>query len=110
MDKLHTEAEISFRFLRLDKLQAYTLEREIFGASHNKQSNNHDYCGYAPLTKQNLDDINDYFVRQRIEIEQCDIFISVNSPLETNIIDIPAIVNRMLKYIDCKLTFSFTVK
>ena len=108
MENLNTEAEISFRFLSLDKLQAYTLEREILGATHKKHDKNNCYLGYVPLTKQNFDDINDYYVRQRIDIGACDIFVSLNAESDTNIVDIPAIVNRMLKYIDCKLTFSFT--
>lgn len=109
MENSNTEAEISFRFLSLDKFQAYTLEREILGSTHRKHFKNSCYVGCVPLTKQSLDDINDFYVRQRIEIDECDIFVSVNSESDTNIIDIPVIVNRMLKYIDCKLTFSFTV-
>ena len=109
MENLNTAVEISFRFLSLDKLQAYTLEREILGSSYKQHDKNNCYLGYVPLTKQNFDDINDYYVRQRIEIEECDIFVSVNSESNTDIVDIPTIVNRMLKYIDCKLTFSFTL-
>jgi len=105
----NTKAEISFRFLRLDKMQAYTIEREILGATREHQIENNCYIVCVPLTTNNLDDINDYYVRQRIEIAACDIFVSVSSKSGTNISDIPEIVNRMLKYIDCKLTFSFTV-
>ncbi|WNC72106.1 hypothetical protein RGQ13_18600 [Thalassotalea psychrophila] len=109
MENSNTEAEISFRFLSLDKFQAYTLQREILGSTYKEQLKNNCFVGYVPLTKQNLDDINDYYVRQRIEIDECDIFVSVNSASDTTIISIPVIVNRMLKYIDCKLTFSFSV-
>ena len=105
----NTKAEISFRFSRLDKMQAFTLEREILGASREHQVENNCYLVCVPLTDNNLDDINDYYVRQRIAIEACDIFVSVSAESGTNTADIPAIVNRMLKYIDCKLTFSFTV-
>ncbi len=103
------KAEVSFRFTRLDKMQAFTLEREILGSSWEHLVENNCYLVCVPLTANNLDDINDYYVRQRIEIEACDIFVSVSSDSGTNTFDIPAIVNRMLKYIDCKLTFSFTV-
>ncbi|MFT5852369.1 MAG: hypothetical protein ACI87J_002345 [Colwellia sp.] len=104
-----TKTEISFRFNRLDKMQAFTLEREIFGSSREDHLENNCYVVYVPLTDNNFDDINDYYVRQRIKIEECDVFVSVCSDSGTNTFDIPAIVNRMLKYIDCKLTFSFTV-
>ena len=104
------EAEISFRFLSLDKFQAYSLVREILGATHKEDEASNRYVAYVPLTKQNFEDINDYFVRQRVEVEACDIFISVSSDAKRGDVDVPAIVNRMLKYIDCKLTFSFTVE
>ena len=109
MNNSNVEAEISFRFLSLDKFQAYSLVREILGSTHEEHSENKCYVACVPLTQQNFEDINDYYVRQRIEIEACDIFISVNSDSASGIVDIPIIVNRMLKYIDCKLTFSFTV-
>jgi hypothetical protein len=104
-----TKTEISFRFNLLDSMQAFTLEREIFGSSREDHLENNCYVVYVPLTDNNFDDINDYYVRQRIKIEECDVFVSVSSDSATNIFDIPVIVNRMLKYIDCKLTFSFTV-
>jgi hypothetical protein len=104
-----TEAKISFRFNSLNKLQAFTLVREILGSSHEESLKNNGYVGCVPLTDNNLDDINDFYVRQRVNIEECDIFVSVNSESSTKIISLPVVVNRMLKYIDCKLTFSFTV-
>lgn len=102
------ETKINFRFNRLDKLQAFTLARAIVGSSYEELLDKQYYVGYVPLTKESLDDINDYYVRQRIDIADCDIFIVANSVSATNIVGIPTIVNRMLKYIDCKLTFSFT--
>ena len=109
MKNSNTEAGISFRFNRLDKMQAYTLEREILGSLRESQIDNDFYVVCVPLSNNSFDDINDYYVRQRVDIEDCDIFISVCSDSGTNTFGIPEIVNRMLKYIDCKLTFSFTV-
>ena len=105
----NTETEISFRFNRLDKLQAITLEREIIGTSCEEHLDNNCYVAFVPLTENNFDDINDYYIRQRLMIDNCDIFVSVSSYSGTQVLDIPPIVNRMLKYIDCKLSFSFTV-
>lgn len=109
MKKLNTDTEISFRFNRLDKMQAFTLEREILGATRESHVENNNYIVCVPLSNNNLDDINDYYVRQRVEIDDCDINISVRSDSPTDIFEIPNIVNRMLKYIDCQLTFSFTL-
>ena len=80
-------------------MQAFTLEREIVGSLRKDHIEDHYYIVCVPLTDISFDDINDYYVRQRVDIEYCDILVSA----------IPVIVNRMLKYIDCKLTFSFTV-
>lgn len=109
MNNSNIEAEISFRFLSLDKFQAYSLAREILGSTHKKNSVNNSYIASVPLTKKNFEDINDYYVRQRIEIEACDILVALSADSNTGLADIPIIVNRMLKYIDCKLTFSFTM-
>lgn len=109
MNNSNTEAEISFRFLSLDKFQAYSLVREILGATHKETHTSNRYIACVPLTKQNFEDINDYYVRQRIELDACDILVSVNSASSSGTVNTPEIVNRMLKYIDCKLTFSFTV-
>lgn len=110
MKNSKAKALISFRFNRLDKMQAFTLEREILGSLREDHVENNYYVVYVPLTDKNFDDINDYYVRQRVEIEECDIFVSVCADSGTNTFEIPQIVNRMLKYLDCKLTFSFTVE
>lgn len=102
------EAKVSFRFTCLNKLQAFTLVREIIGSTYEAHENHNHYVGYVPLTECNLDLINDYFVRQRIEVDACDIFVSVSAESGTQVVDIPEIVNRMIKYIDCKLRCSFT--
>jgi hypothetical protein len=108
MKSSNTDASISFRFTHLDKMQAYTLEREIQGSSREHNTDNNCYVVCVPLNSDNFDDINDYYVRQRIEMEACDIFVSVCSDTGTNTFSLPTIVNRMLKFIDCKLTFSVT--
>jgi len=109
VENSNIETQISFRFNRLDKMQAFTLEREILGSLREDHVENNCYVVYVPLTDKNFDDINDFYVRQRVEIEECDIFVSVSADSGINTFEIPLIVNRMLKYIDCKLTFSFTV-
>ena len=107
MENLSPKVEISFRFLNLNKLQAYTLGREVPDSSYREHSEEGCYVGFVLLTKLNIDDINDFYVRQMVEIDDCDIFVAVESELNTNTVDVPPVVNRMLKYIDCKLTYSF---
>lgn len=109
MTNVSNEAQVSFRLLSLDKFQAYSLVREIISSSHQLDEDSNSYIASIPLTKQNFEEINDYFIRQRIELEACDILISVNAHSNTGSVNVPTIVNRMLKYIDCKLTFAFNV-
>jgi len=109
MTNTSIEAEISFRFNRLDKLQAFTIVREIVGASYNEGQKDNCYVAYTTLTDNNIDDINDFYVRQQVALDDVDICISVNATSGTNTINVPIVVNKMLKYIDCKLTFSFAV-
>ena len=112
MNKSNSDGDVKFRFTQLNKLQAFTLEREIVGASFEERSDNAEhkyYIGLVPLTHSNLDDINDFYVRQRVALEASDILVSVESDSGEKTLTVPDIVNRMLKYIDCKLSFSFTV-
>lgn len=109
MEEYTPEVNITFRFLRLNKLQAYTLEKEVLGASYKMPLNKEYYVGCVPLNASSVHEINDFFVRQNVELDNCDIFVSTVTEYDSYIIDIPNIVNAMLKYIDCKLTYSFTV-
>lgn len=108
MDKTSTKTNAYFRFLSLNKLQAFTLAREVIGASYETQGVENRFVGLVPLTGMSLDDINDFYVRQRIELEQCDILVSAQTNVENLEHEAPEIVNLMLRYIDCKLRFSVT--
>ena len=107
MENLKSEVSTSFRFLTLNKLQAYTLDREVPDSSYIEQGDDGAYLGSVRLTEFNIDDINDFYVRQKIDIVDCDILVSVGSRLKTSTTDVSPVVNRMLKYIDCKLRYSF---
>ena len=61
-----------------------------------------------PLTEDIFDPLMIFFERQQINIADCDIFLSVFSGKDTDIIDVPSSVNKMLKHINCKLVFSYT--
>lgn len=101
--------QVFFRFLNLDKLQAITLSREISGATYLANSDTGKFIGLIKLTDtlENLNDLNIYYVRQQTLIEDCDILISVTSQNQISKVEIPRLVNKLLKHIDCKLTFNF---
>ena len=88
-------------------MQAFTLEREVQDASYAEQSEKGYYVGSVLLTEFNIDDINDFYVRQKVSLDSCDILVSVVSPLDEGTVEVSSVVNRMLKHIDCKLSYSF---
>ncbi|MFQ3197888.1 MAG: hypothetical protein ACJAUL_001843 [Paraglaciecola sp.] len=109
MQNPYIDASLSFRFLNLDKLQAFTLTREVKGATYTQHLDNNCYVGSVPLLGEYLDNLNIFYVRQQINIIDCDIFIEVKSENTSGTFTTPAIVNKLLKHIDCKLTFAFTL-
>ena len=97
--------EAYFRFSRLDIMQAYTLKKEITGAWCYKDDSTDFFIGLVPLEERFFDELNDYVIRQQISYDACDLLVkakSTNEPLTE--ISIPYAVNKMLKYIDCKIT------
>lgn len=105
----HHNVELAFRFLQLDKMQAITLSREIMGASYQPSDDAQVYVGSVPLLSEKMDDINHFFIRQKMSEKQCDILISAHAATAHGLLQVPHIVNRMLKDIDCPLTFSLRV-
>jgi hypothetical protein len=57
----------------------------------------------------NLDDLNIFCVRQQIPLQDCDILISATLKNMAGTITTPIFVNKVLKHIDCQITFSFEV-
>ncbi|WP_334020273.1 hypothetical protein [Alteromonas sp. S015] len=108
-----TEPQISvhFRLPTLDAMQAYTLKREIEGAYFIKRDECVDekssdvFVGMVPLKESLFDELNDYVIRQQIQYDDCDIFVEAKNV--NGDIAVPRVVNKLLKYIDCKLTFAF---
>lgn len=54
----------------------------------------------------NLDDLNIFYVRQQIPLQDCDILIAITSANDEKTFATPIFVNKVLKHIDCQLTFS----
>lgn len=102
---------LSFRFRQLNKMQLITLGRELDGVSYAENSaneGNQKPCSFealVELTETNLDAITMFYVRQGLNISNCDILVSIKS-VDTTSFTLPAIVNQMLKHIDCPLSFS----
>lgn len=106
----HHDPSLFFRFLNLDKLQAFTLTKEVAGASYTPHPENKGYIGCVPLLECHLDNLNIFYVRQQIKLSDCDILIAATTHNTSGTFAIPQIVNKWLKHIDCQLTFSFTLR
>jgi len=96
---------VHFRLLKLDAMQAYTLKREIEGAYFHKNDDSPVFIGLVPLKEALFDELNDYVIRQQIQYDECDIYVKAENA--DGDIDVPRVVNKLLKYIDCKLTYAF---
>ena len=108
---INIKIQVCLRLLNLDKFQAITLTREVPGATYDNHPENNCFVGSVSLHESldNLDDLNIFYVRQQIQLQDCDIFISVTSENGTKTFATPMFVNKVLKHIDCQLTFSFEI-
>jgi hypothetical protein len=85
-----------------------TLIREVHGASYDNHPHNSCFVGSVCLNEclNNLDDLNIFYVRQQIPLQDCDILIAITSANDEKTFATPILVNKVLKHIDCQLTFS----
>lgn len=101
--------EVSFRFHQLNKLQLATLCRELDAVSSTEITENEpdtkqaNYVALVALTAANLDAINMFYVRQGLDISNCDILVTAQNTAAISF-TLPGIVNQMLKHIDCPLS------
>ncbi len=102
------ELEVTVRLLSLSKFQGIVLTKEIDGATYSKHVKNDSYVGCIPLNESTQHDILNFIERQKIDMQDTDIFLSAASENYSEILDIPKQVNSMLKLADFKLTMSFT--
>lgn len=102
---------LDFRFRRLNKMQVITLSRELEDVVYTEtleidsKLSPYRFDALVRLSSNNLDAISMFYVRQGLNVSQCDILIRVN-PAVTPCFTLPAVVNQMLKHIDCPLSFS----
>ncbi len=96
-------AELKFRFLALDKLQALTLQRELMSESQLEELRTGVYCVSIPLDEYSLGDILNFYIRQEVKPSECDIILVINKSDGSNPLSVPRLVNDVLKQIDCDL-------
>lgn len=86
-------------------MQAYTLKKEIRGAQFYQGDEEDHFVGLVPLEEPLFDELNDYFIRQQVGFDECDILVEANNENRNAEVAVPHVVNKMLKYIDCQLTY-----
>ena len=107
----HLTLDVRFRFRQLNKMQVLTLCRELQDVSYSENPADEDnlkprsFEALVVLKAENLDAINMFYVRQGLTVSNCDIFVSIKA-VDTTHFTLPAIVNQMLRHIDCPLSFS----
>jgi hypothetical protein len=110
---ININIEVTFRLLNLDKFQAITLTREVAGATYNHHPKRECFVGFVSLNENldNLDDLNIFYVRQQLPLQDCDMLITVISENSADTVTVatPMFVNKVLKHIDCQLTFSLNL-
>ena len=106
---VNIKIDVTFRLLNLDKYQAITLLREVDGVTYAHHPEKSCFVGsvYMDQGLGNLDDLNIFYVRQQVPLQDCDILIAVTSTHNQRTLTTPMFVNKILKHIDCQLTFSF---
>ncbi|MBU0914703.1 MAG: hypothetical protein KKF22_19415 [Gammaproteobacteria bacterium] len=105
----HLTFEISFRFRQLNKMQVMTLSREIEGVSYTEDLESEttkprSFVALVALTSEHLEAITMFYVRQSMNVDNCDILVTVPHTAATSF-TLPEIVNQMLKHIDCPISF-----
>ena len=98
----------SFRFLCLTDAQAAELSKGISGAECRKRKDNSFNVGVVELREEVIDSIINFYRLHDVDLKDCDIFLSLTTESDSEIWEAPKLVNQILRFVDCRLTFSFT--
>jgi hypothetical protein len=100
---------VSFRFLTLTPKQGLDLKASIPGSELGRHFKSKKLVGCVPLTgRTRIVSIIDFAEAHGLKPKDCDIFVSVSTEKDTLIVDVPRIVNQMIRRMDCQVVFSFT--
>jgi len=103
-----SSVQVMFRFLSLNRMQSFTLNKELMDAYCIEVEEKKRYIGMVPLTPMSLNDIIDFYIKQQLTLDDCDISIMVNMEKVNVSQPIPKIVSDMLKHIECSMSVVLT--
>lgn len=102
------QISVLFRFLSLNRMQSFTLNKELMDAYCIEVEEKKQYIGMVPLTDINFNDIIDFYIKQQLKLDDCDITIKVNVSETQGHHSVPTIVSQMLKHIECSLSVTLS--
>lgn len=102
------QLEVVFRFLVLNRMQSYTLNKELMDTYCIEVEEKKQYIGMVPLTEVNFNDIIDFYIKQQLKLEDCDIAIKVKMAQSKSYHTVPPIVSQMLKHIECGMSVTLS--
>ncbi len=103
------ETMVSFRFLSLSEEKSKILKSLIphaIVADHFK--NKYKVANIDINDISVIEKIDNAFRELECSLEECDIFLSITTESDSEIWEIPEIVNSLLMKINCRMVFSFT--
>ena len=100
---------VAFRFLALTPQLGKELQRNIPTSTLSRHFKTKKVVGCIPVTcRTKIKQIAEFQRTHSVALADCDVFVSVSTDRDTEIVDVPKIVNRIIKEIDCRVVFSFT--
>ncbi len=103
------EPSVLFRFLDLNAEQAKDLVSAIPGSRMGKHHKTGAAVGCVTLGSADMvQPILSFIEKHTVPSEQCDVFVSIFTENDTELWDVPRVVNQLIKAVDCQLVFSFT--
>ncbi|WP_126166794.1 hypothetical protein [Shewanella khirikhana] len=104
----HTKLECSFRFLSLSKREADSLKSFFKCVNFGRHFKTGEITAVIELLLETIPVIQDFIETTKVSHSNRDIFISVTSSYDSQIVDIPKFVNQAAALLDTKLVFSYT--
>ena len=104
----HFKSWVKFRLLELTEELAKRFVEEVSQSKYALNFKKTNFVGVVPLNDKTMPELLMFYKKYNIDAETCDIFMSISTGNDTEVWSAPKIVNRLLKHIDCEITFSFT--
>ena len=104
----HTKLECCFRFLSLSKGEANSLKSFFKNVNFGRHFKTGEITAIIELSHEAIPVIQHFIETAKVSHSNRDIFISVTSIYDSQIVDIPNFVNQAAALLDTKLVVSYT--